>query len=122
MEAKTFQFDRPPGSFREAVRAHKQRKREWQARMERKEAELRIEVERAKQDPFYRRGSDGMACEPAPMPRPSFKSGSFAKAIRTHRESQQVWQERINRELDELEESRRVAMEKFQTEMELVEV
>lgn len=116
----TITFNRE--SFLQSIRQHKQKKREWQARMVREEAELQVEVERAKQDPFYQRGSDGMVGEPSPIPQPIFKSGSLVNAIRAHRNYQQEWQERINRELDELEETRHAAREKFQKEMELIEV
>ena len=49
MEAKTFQFDRPIGSFREAIRAHRQYKREWQARTEAKLEKLEEEIRRKRE-------------------------------------------------------------------------
>jgi len=101
-----------------AFRAAKQRKREWQEDVMRKEAELKVELQRAKNDPFYQRGKEGMACEPAPIVEPVFKRGSFATAIRKHRAFQEQWQEDINQKLDEREEMRRKAMEKFQLEFE----
>ena len=106
--------------FVETLRAVKQRKQAWKEDVRRREAELQVELQRAKDDPFYRRGMEGMACEPAPMAEPVFKRGSFAAAIRKHRAFQSQWQESINQKLDEREETRRKAMEKFQQELEEV--
>jgi hypothetical protein len=106
--------------FVETLRAVKQRKQAWKEDVRRREAELQVELQRAKDDPFYRRGMEGMACEPAPMAEPVFKRGSFAAAIRKHRAFQSQWQESINQKLDEREETRRKAMEKFQLELEEV--
>lgn len=63
------------------------------------------EAKRAKDNPFYQIGSGDslVACEPDPVPRPVFKDGSFADAIRNHRAYQREWQERISRKLDECE-------------------
>jgi len=107
---------------REEVKAWLQKARErkeaWQEDVKRREAELQAELERAKDDPFYQRGIEGMACEPAPITEPVFKRGSFAAAIRKHRAFQSQWQESINQKLDEREETRRKAMENFQKEFE----
>ena len=100
--------------FVKKFRAAKQRKREWQEEVRRREAELKVELQRAKDDPFYQRGKEGMVCEPVPIAEPVFKHGSFATAIRKHRAFQEQWQEDINQKLDEREEVRRKAMEKFQ--------
>ena len=106
--------------FVETLRAVKQRKQAWKEDVRRREAELQVELQRAKDDPFYQRGMEGMACEPAPMAEPVFNRGSFAAAIRKHRAFQSQWQESINQKLDEREETRRKAMEKFQLELEEV--
>jgi len=107
---------------REEVMAWLQRARErkqaWEEDVRRREAELQVELQRAKENPFYQRGTEGMACEPAPVAEPDFKRGSFAAAIRKHRAFQSQWQESINKKLDEREETRRKAMEKFQLEFE----
>ena len=91
----------------------RERKEAWQEDVRRREAELQVELQRAKENPFYQRGTEGMACEPAPVAEPVFKRGSFAAAIRKHRAFQSQWQESINQKLDEREETRRKAMEKF---------
>ena len=104
--------------FVETLRAVKQRKQAWKEDVRRREAELQVELQRAKENPFYQRGTEGMACEPAPVAEPVFKRGSFAAAIRKHRAFQSQWQESINQKLDEREETRRKAMEKFQLEFE----
>ena len=96
----------------------RERKEAWQEDVRRREAELKVELQRAQDDPFYQRGKEGMACEPAPIAEPVFKRGSFAAAIRKHRAFQSQWQESINQKLDEREETRRKAMEKFQLEFE----
>ena len=96
----------------------RERKEAWQEDVMRREAELKVELQRAKDDPFYQRGKEGMACEPEPIAEPVFKRGSFATAIRKHRAFQEHWQERINQMLDEREETRRKYMEKFQLEFE----
>lgn len=73
--------------------------------MRREYEEMQIELERAKADPFYQIGSGDSpeACEPAPIPAPQFKPGSFVAAIRKHRAYQKEWQEYINKVLDERE-------------------
>ena len=47
MEAKTLKFSHPVGSFRESVRAYREYKKEWRAKMEE-------EIQQAKADPFYK--------------------------------------------------------------------
>ena len=96
----------------------RKRKAAWQEDARRREAELQVELQRAKDDPFYQRGTDGMVCESAPIADPVFKRSSFAAAIRKHRAFQAQWQESINQKLDEREEARRKAMEKFKMELE----
>lgn len=96
----------------------RERKEARQEDIRRREAELKVELQRAKDNPFYQRGKEGMACEPAPIAEPVFKRGSFVKAIRKHRAFQEQWQESINQMLDEREEKRREFMEKFQLEFE----
>ena len=122
MEAKTTTFTAEQWArheqFVETLRAVKQRKQAWKEDVRRREAELQVELQRAKENPFYQRGTEGMACEPAPVAEPVFKRGSFAAAIRKHRAFQSQWQESINQKLDEREETRRKAMEKFQLEFE----
>lgn len=88
----------------------------WQEKVRHDYVQLQMEVEHAKEDPFYQRGSSGVACEPAPVPKPMFKPGSFVAAIRKQRFHQQQWQERINRNLDDMEEQRRICQEQFQFE------
>ena len=99
-------------AFRESIR----KKQDWHERVRIEFAELKAEAEQAKEDPFYRRGTRGMACEPTPMPQPVFKPGSFVDAIRKQRAHQRKWQEQVNRKLDEREEQHRLAMEKWQLE------
>lgn len=83
----------------------KERKLAWEEQTKRNFEEMQIELEKAKADPFYQIGSDDSptVCEPAPIPAPEFKPGSFVAAIRKHRAYQKEWQERINKELDERE-------------------
>ena len=100
-------------AFRESIR----KKHEWQERVRIEFDELKAEAERAKEDPFYQRGTQGMACESAPIPQPDFKPDSFVDAIRKQRAHQQEWQEQVNRKLDEREEQHRLAMEKWQLEL-----
>ena len=114
MEAKTLQVTPPVGSFKETVR----RKHERQKQLAEENAKLQAEAERAKEDPFYQRERQDTACEPAHIPQPDFKRGHFMNAIRKQRTHQQEWQEQINRKLDEREEQHRIAMEKWQPEME----
>ena len=120
MEAKTTKPMRTREEILAWLQESRERKQAWKEDVRRREAELQVELQRAKDDPFYRRGMEGMACEPAPMAEPVFKRGSFAAAIRKHRAFQSQWQESINQKLDEREETRRKAMEKFQLELEEV--
>lgn len=106
--------------FVQMLRTAKQRKREKQEEGRQREAELQIELQRAKDDPFYQRATEGMVCEPTSIAEPEFKRGSFAAAIRRHRDFQCQWQANINQKLDEREKSRREAMKKFQLEQEEV--
>ena len=101
-------------AFRESIR----KKQEWQERVGMEFAALKAEAEHAKEDPFYQRGTQGVVCEPTPIPQPDFKPGSFVDAIRKQRAHQQEWQEQVNRKLDNREEQHRLAMEKWQLELE----
>ena len=117
METITFK-QRSREEIIEWWRKAKERKDAWQEDVRRREAELKVELQRAKNNPFYQRGKEGMACELAPIAEPVFKRGSFAAAIRKHRTFQAQWQESINQKLDEREEMRRKAMGKFQVALE----
>jgi hypothetical protein len=118
MEATTTKPMRTREEVISWLKGVRERKEAWQEDVRRREAELQVELQRAKENPFYQRGTEGMACEPAPVAEPVFKRGSFAAAIRKHRAFQSQWQESINQKLDEREETRRKAMEKFQLEFE----
>ena len=118
MEATTTKPMRTREEVISWLKGVRERKEAWQEDVRRREAELQVELQRAKENPFYQRGTEGMACEPAPVAEPVFKRGSFAAAIRKHRVFQSQWQESINQKLDEREETRRKAMEKFQLEFE----
>ena len=119
MEARTTNFkQRTREEIIAWLRQARERKEAWQEDIRRREVELKVELQRAKDDPFYQRGKEGMACESVPIAEPVFKRGSFAAAIRKHRAFQEQWQENINQKLDEREEMRRKAMEKFQLEFE----
>lgn len=54
METKAFTFDHPVGTFKKSVRAYREYKKQWQARMEVKLAKMEEEIQRAKADPFYK--------------------------------------------------------------------
>ena len=54
MEAQTFHFNHPVGSFKESVRAYRKYKKEWRAKMEEKLAKMEEEIMQAKADPFYK--------------------------------------------------------------------
>ena len=54
MEAQTFHFNHPVGSFKESVRAYRKYKKEWRAKMEVKLAKMEEEIMQAKADPFYK--------------------------------------------------------------------
>ena len=49
METKTMNYDKKPGDFIQAFRAYKRYKREWQARMEVKLAEMEEEIRRKRE-------------------------------------------------------------------------
>lgn len=49
MEATTFKFNRPLGSFRSSIRAYKEYKREWEARMVEKLAQEEEEIRRKRE-------------------------------------------------------------------------
>jgi len=54
MEAKTMTFTRPLGTFRDALRAYRQHKTEWQERVNKELDLLEEEIKQAKADPFYK--------------------------------------------------------------------
>ena len=49
MEATTFKFNRPLGSFRSSIRAYKEYKKEWEARMVEKLAKEEEEIRRKRE-------------------------------------------------------------------------
>ena len=53
MKTGTFMFDSPVGSFKASVRAYREYKKEWRAKMEVKLAKMEEEIRQAKADPFY---------------------------------------------------------------------
>lgn len=53
METLTLEFKNAPGSFRDSIRAYREYKREWRARMEIRLAEMEAEILQAKSDPLY---------------------------------------------------------------------
>lgn len=54
MEKKKLQFTSKPGAFIDSIRAYREYKKEWRARMEVKLAEMENQIERAKADPFFK--------------------------------------------------------------------
>lgn len=54
MEAEKLQFNHPVGSFKKSVRAYREYKKEWRAKMEVKLAKMEEEIQQAKADPFYK--------------------------------------------------------------------
>ena len=54
MEAKSIEFTHPVGSFKDSVRAYRNYKKEWRAKMEKKLAQMEEEIRQAKADPFYK--------------------------------------------------------------------
>ena len=54
MEAKKLQFTSKPGTFIDSIRAYREYKKEWRARMEVKLAEMENNIQRAKSDPFFK--------------------------------------------------------------------
>ncbi len=49
MEATTFKFNRPLGSLRSSIRAYKEYKREWEARMVEKLAQEEEDIRRKRE-------------------------------------------------------------------------
>lgn len=47
-------FDHPIGTFKNSVRAYREYKKEWRAKMEVKLAQMEEEIRQAKNDPFYK--------------------------------------------------------------------
>ena len=47
-------FDHPIGTFKNSVRAYREYKKEWRAKMEIKLAKMEEEIKKAKNDPFYK--------------------------------------------------------------------
>ena len=54
MEAKKLQFTSKPGTFIDSIRAYREYKNEWRARMEVKLTEMENNIQRAKSDPFFK--------------------------------------------------------------------
>ena len=54
MEAKKLQFTSKPGTFIDSIRAYREYKKEWRARMEVKLGEMENNIQRAKSDPFFK--------------------------------------------------------------------
>lgn len=54
METKAIKFDHPVGSFKDSVRAYREYKKEWRAKMEVKLAKMEEEIRKAKNDPLFK--------------------------------------------------------------------
>ena len=54
METKSITFNHPLGTFKKSIRAYREYKKQWQAKMETKLAKMEEEIQRAKDDPFYK--------------------------------------------------------------------
>ena len=54
MEDKKVIFDHPIGTFKNSVRAYREYKKEWRAKMEVKLAKMEEEIKKAKNDHFYK--------------------------------------------------------------------
>ena len=54
MATPTVVFDKPLGAFRDSIRAYREHKKQWQAKMEVKLMEMEEEIQKAKADPFYK--------------------------------------------------------------------
>ena len=54
MEKNTIQFSNKPGTFRDSIRAYREYKKDWQARMEVKLSKMEEEIQKAKSDQFYK--------------------------------------------------------------------
>ena len=54
MEAKKLQFTSKPGTFIDSIRAYREYKKEWRTRMEVKLTKMEEQIQRAKEDPFFK--------------------------------------------------------------------
>lgn len=54
MGEKKLQFTTKPGTFIYSIRAYREYKKEWRARMEVKLTEMEEQIQRAKSDPFFK--------------------------------------------------------------------
>ena len=54
MEAKKLQFTSKPGTFIDSIRAYREYKKEWRARMDVKLTKMEEQIQRAKEDPFFK--------------------------------------------------------------------
>ena len=54
MEAKKLQFTSKPGTFIDSIRAYREDKKEWRARTEVKLTKMEEQIQRAKEDPFFK--------------------------------------------------------------------
>ena len=54
MEKNTIQFSNKPGTFRDSIRAYREYKKDWQARMEVKLSKMEEDIQKAKSDQFYK--------------------------------------------------------------------
>lgn len=54
MEGRNVQFTHPIGTFRDSLRAYREYKKEWRAKMDVKLAKMEEEIQRAKADSFYK--------------------------------------------------------------------
>ena len=54
MEVKKLQFTSKPGTFIDSIRAYREYKKEWRARMDVKLTEMEEQIKRAKSDPFFK--------------------------------------------------------------------
>jgi hypothetical protein len=54
MEKKRTKISFKPGALRDAIRAHRVYKKEWQEKMEAKLSQMEADIQNAKADPFYK--------------------------------------------------------------------
>ena len=54
MESKKLQFTSKPGTFIDSIRAYREYKKEWRARMDIKLTEIEEQIKRAKSDSFFK--------------------------------------------------------------------
>lgn len=54
MEKKSIHFSSKPGTFRDSIRAYREYKKDWQARMDIKLSKMEEEIQKAKADQFYK--------------------------------------------------------------------